>query len=218
MGHGCQDGDALMSAANRYWETRYKSGGDSGLGSQGRLLDFKLEFLNGFMEANDIDEVIDFGSGDGSVAMDLQCRYYTGFDPSMTAVKKCRDLMPDQTSKRFFLLGCYAMERADLALSLDVIFHLVDDHEFHEHMAKLFFAGRRFVIIYSSNNDDNQGMAPHVKHRTFTDWVEKNRPDWILSQHIANRFSWYNGDPDGSFSDFFVFKLSSEKQDWRRNR
>ena len=50
----------------QYWETRYRTGGDSGAGSYGRLAKFKAESINGFVRENGIHSVIEWGCGDGS--------------------------------------------------------------------------------------------------------------------------------------------------------
>jgi hypothetical protein len=47
-------------------------------------------------------------------------------------------------------------------------------------MRLLFAAARRFVVIYSSN-EDQPGVATHVVHREFTRWVEQNATNWRLA-------------------------------------
>ena len=42
---------------------------------------------------------------------------------------------------------------ADLALSLDVIYHLTEDTVFEAYMRHLFAAGSRFVIIYATDRE-----------------------------------------------------------------
>ena len=43
----------------------------------------------------------------------------------------------------------------------------------------------------------------HVRHRCFTRWVEAQRPDFRLVQHVPNPHPYRAG--AGSFADFFVF-------------
>ena len=50
----------------QYWRDRYRSGGNSGAGSYGRLADFKAEIVNAFVREHDVASVIEFGSGDGA--------------------------------------------------------------------------------------------------------------------------------------------------------
>jgi hypothetical protein len=95
----------------------------------------------------------------------------------------------------------YSLFRADLVLSLDVIYHLIEDHIFETYMKHLFSASRKYVIIYSSDTDKNPfGIAPHCKNRKFTKWIETNLPDWKLIKKIKNRY------PNESYSDFFIYK------------
>ena len=93
----------------------------------------------------------------------------------------------------------------DLALSLDVVYHLVEDAVFERHMRQLFSLSNRFVIVYSTNHDEDVRDA-HVRHRRFTDWVLENLPDWIQISHVANRYPFDPTDPDNtSNADFFIF-------------
>jgi hypothetical protein len=94
---------------------------------------------------------------------------------------------------------------ADLSLSLDVIYHLVEDSVFDAYMRRLFSFAWRFVIIYSSNMD-RDWPSKHVRHREFTRWVENNRPEWCLLSVIKNPYPF---DPSNqeqtSFADFYLF-------------
>jgi hypothetical protein len=97
---------------------------------------------------------------------------------------------------------------ADLSLSLDVIYHLVEDRVFHAHMEQLFAAGRKFVVIYASNFDRHD--ARHVRHRKFTKWVEANRPEFVLIDAVKNPYPWDPANSDEtSFADFFVYERSA---------
>ena len=70
---------------------------------------------------------------------------------------------------------------ADLALSLDVIYHLTEDTVFEAYMRHLFGAGSRFVIIYATDREI-PGTAPHVRHRQFTSWAQTHCADWRLTE------------------------------------
>ena len=168
-----------------YWEKRYAAGGGSGMGSCGRAAHYKAKVLNDFTESRDIASVIEFGSGDGNQLQLAHYRSYLGFDVSPTAVEHCRELFRGDPSRTFALLDEYHGERADAALSIDVIFHLVEDEIFKRHMTTLFHAGERFVIIYSSNTENNFGYdGTHVRRRRFTGWVEANAGDFILAAKV----------------------------------
>jgi hypothetical protein len=188
-----------------YWSQRYRSGGNSGAGSYGRLAEFKADIINAFVQAHGINSVIEFGCGDGAQLQLARYPAYIGFDIADEAVAMCRAIATNDKTKAFRNVSQYKHERADLALSLEVIFHLVEDHVFHEYMRRLFFSADRYVIIYSSNYDGDW-PAPHVKHRKFTDWIEKYHSDFVLVQEIPNRY------PNESFAGFYIFeKLPSRK-------
>jgi len=189
-----------------YWERRYAKGGNSGIGSYGRLAKFKAEFLNDFVEKNKIHSVLEFGCGDGSQLKLAQYPSYTGVDVSSKAIDICRALFATDLSKRFFHTDALDLAAtADLALSLDVVYHLVEDSVFENYMCRLFDSARRFVILYSSNFDDPVSVE-HVRHRCFTSWVEQNRPRWYVASMMSNIYPYRADSPgDTSAADFYVF-------------
>jgi len=189
-----------------HWENRYSRGGNSGKGSQGKLLDFKAMVINDYIRKYGIKSVIDLGCGDGALAYQLQCRVYLGYDVSQAAVNMCKAANKRGSGKYFFLYEAYCGEVGDLALSCDVIYHLVEDQVFEDYMATLFGAANDHIIIYSSNNENNAGVSQHVRHRLFTKWVKNNRPDWELVGYRENNFSFYKGNPNGSYSDFYFYR------------
>ena len=93
----------------------------------------------------------------------------------------------------------------DLAMSIDVIFHLVEDSVFAAHLDALFAHARRFVLIYASNVD-LAWPAAHVRHRRFSDRVASAYPEWRLQLHLPNPYPFDPSRPDDtSFADFFVY-------------
>lgn len=190
-----------------YWEARYREGGDSGAGSYGRLALFKAQFLNEFVRRRNIRSVLEFGCGDGAQLMLADYPSYTGIDVSRTILAAVRDKFRDRPEMRFLHASDYSPERkAELVLSLDVIYHLVENEVFNAYMQRLFDASLRYVIIYSSN--DSRGFVnPHVRHRKFTRWVERNRRDFTLVNHQLNPYPEDPADPGNtSFADFYVFE------------
>jgi len=197
---------ARFRGSGAYWENRYRRGGNSGRGSYGELAAFKAEVLNAFVREHEVESVLELGCGDGNQLRLAVYPRYLGFDVSETAVASCRRLFADDGTKSFAVVVSYAGEQVDLALSLDVIYHLVEDDVFEAHMRTLFAAARRFVIVYSSDVDDRSRSRPHVRHREFTRWVAQHEPSWFLEERVANR---YPGDPSahqGSAADFYVFR------------
>jgi SAM-dependent methyltransferase len=193
-----------------YWEQRYQSGVSSGAGSYGRLAAFKAEVLNGFVDQYQISSVIEYGSGDGAQLKLARYPSYTGVDISAKAVEMCRAIFANDPSKRFLQADeVTAGMRAALSLSLDVVYHLVEDSIFDAYMQRLFQSAERFVIVYSSNMESDW-PTKHVRHRQFTDWVAQNEPQWWLHSTVRNIYPW---DPEDtqqtSFADFYIFTRCS---------
>jgi hypothetical protein len=189
-----------------YWENRYRSGGNSGAGSYNRLAAFKAEVLNDFVASNSIGDVIEFGVGDGAQLRLANYPSYIGVDVSETVVKATRArFSADQSVEILHTSEVPAQYRADLALSLDVIYHLVEDETFDGYMRQLFAAASKHVIVYASDFDSDW-PNPHVRHRKFTRWVESNQPDFALTKTIENRYPYSGKDPDNtSFANFYIF-------------
>ena len=197
----------LSSAA--YWEARYGGGGTSGSGSRGRLLTCKAALVNGLIADNAIRSVLDLGCGDGELAALLAAPAYVGLDVSPTAVARCAARFAGRPHMRFLTVDRAAeAPQAELTLSLDVMFHLVEDAAFATHLALLFGRTHRFVLIYSSNAE--QGWpSPHVRHRRFTETVATTQPDWRLLAHLPNPYPFDPARPDEtSFADFFLYGRS----------
>ena len=191
----------------KYWDDRYAAGGDSGAGSLGKFGEFKAEVLNDFVRRHGIQTVIEFGCGDGRQLALAHYPRYVGFDVSTQAVNLCRDRFMGDDSKAFYEVREYSDQRADLTLSLDVIYHLVEDEVFESYMRRLFDASTRWVIVYASDQEDtDRAEAAHVRHRKFTRWVEANRPGWVLRETIPNRYPYTGDFRLGSFSEFFIFE------------
>lgn len=196
--------------SERYWEERYSSGGNSGVGSYDKFATFKAEVINAFVEENRIASVIEFGCGDGNQLSLANYPAYTGFDVSETIISQCREKFILDKSKLFKLTEEYNEDKADLSLSLDVIYHLVEDEVFEIYMRNLFDSSLRFVIIYSSNYDSDQGYrGTHVRHRKFTRWIEENLPTWNLIEHIPNKYPYQGNYKKGSFADFYFYQSGS---------
>lgn len=196
----------------RYWEQRYSNGGTSGAGSYNQLAAFKAEVINAFVEKQRIGSVIEFGCGDGNQLALARYPRYLGVDVSGTAVDLCRRRFSSDSSKTFTRVDAFTDEKADLALSLDVIYHLVEDPVFDLYMRRLFSASDRFVIVYSSNDEllNEKCGGHHVKHRRFSDWIEANAAGWTLRKHLPNRYPYLESDPDGtSLADFYFFEKTA---------
>jgi hypothetical protein len=194
-----------------YWEQRYQAGGNSGGGSYNRLAEFKAEVLNAFLKQHPIKMAMEFGCGDGNQLTLLHYPNYIGLDVSKTVIGQCIARFKADQTKSFFLYDSFAfldrarIFQADLTLSLDVLFHLVEDEVFEAYMRHLFAASTKYVIIYATNQDQTRYF--HVKHRSFTNWVAQHQPAWKLIEQTPNRFPHDPKDPvNTSDAGFFVFQ------------
>lgn len=190
-----------------FWENVYREGGTSGPGSYGRLAEFKAEILNEFVRTRDIRTVIEFGCGDGSQLRLAMYPEYVGVDVATGSVYGCTARFAQDSTKRFYLADTLPKDLGplDLALSLDVIYHLVEDSVFDAYMRRLFSVPERYVVIYSSNYDALT-PASHVRHRKFTAWIAKNARDWQQEGFVPNRFPFDPKDPEEtSHADFYFF-------------
>lgn len=109
--------------------------------------------------------MIEFGCGDGQQLRTLHIPHYVGVDVSPIVLSTCRKEFGDDPSKVFVLLDDYADQHAELSMSVDVIFHLMEVNTYDDYLARLFAAGTRFVIIYSTSTDLADTGVSHVRHR-----------------------------------------------------
>jgi hypothetical protein len=104
-------------------------------------------------------------------------------------------------------------ETFDLSISLDVIYHLIEDDVYHRYMTQLFAASREWVVIFAGNFDQAEAdirapmsTADHVHHRRFSDWIQAYAVNWALVDHRENPYPWVAIDPSRtSFADFYVY-------------
>ena len=182
------------------------AGGNSGVGSYGKFAEYKADVINTFVTESRTQSVIEYGCGDGAQLTLAQYPEYIGFDVSGDALSRCKNRFESDPSKRFALISEYAGERADLTLSLDVVYHLVEDTLYDTYMRRLFGSADRYVIVYSSNYDESRDLTvPHIRHRNFVEWVSHNYPDWNLLRHVPNKYPYKGDASEGSFADFYVF-------------
>lgn len=193
-------------SSSRYWQRRYERGETSGAGSYGRYAEYKAEVLNRFVAANRIVRVAEFGCGDGNQLKAFRFAHYVGIDISPAAVDRCRAMYRHDRTKRFLVhtgadaVAAIRQFAPELMLSLDVIYHLVEDEVFEEHISNLFGLSSRYVIVYSTNFDKRYDF-PHQVDRKFTDYVERKIDGWRLVDVLANS---HKGSE--TQSDFYVYE------------
>jgi SAM-dependent methyltransferase len=194
--------------SNQFWERHYAVGGSSGPGSRGSLADAKAEVVNRIIESRNVESVVEFGCGDGYQLGLLRPPRYIGVDVSASAIEMCRKIFRADESKRFIVqdrdkrAGRDEVLKAEMALSMDVIYHLVDQDGFERYMTDLFNAAQRLVLIYSTDEVNWRSEPEYTCHRPFSNWVSAHATGWRLSQTIANPY------PDLSRCSFFLYERS----------
>lgn len=200
---------AVFTSSGVYWENRYQQGGNSGAGSYDHFAEFKAEILNEFISEHNVNSVIELGCGDGNQLNLLNIDNYIGFDVSEKALDLCKNIFINDDTKEFRNMESFDNDKAELSLSLDVIYHLVEDNTFENYMKTLFKASDKFVIIYSSNTDRNEHDDPHVRHRKFTNWVSEHIVDFELIKQIPNRYPYDGDHTKTSFADFYIYQRAN---------
>ena len=199
-----------FKSSSTYWEKRYCDGYTSGTGSYNKLAEYKAKVINDFIKEKEIHSIIDFGFGDGNQLsyFNLDNVRYSGYDVSEKALNICRDKYQYRDNMTFDLIKNYDRKTAELVMSLDVIYHLVEDRVFDDYMKKLFYASLKYVIIYSSNDEHVQTWTPtHVKHRRFSDWIEANAKEFRLIYHENNQYPYDDNDQENTtFAEFYIYE------------
>lgn len=199
--------------SQKYWENRYKKGGNSGGGSYNKLAQFKADILNNFIKTNyeEINYIIDYGVGDGNQLkyLNIDNIKYLGIDVSKTVINKCINEFSKDNNKSFLLYNNNILKniKGDLVLSCDVLYHLIEDNIFYNYINNMFNISNKFVIIYAK--DENFNKTKHVKFRKFTDYINNNYINWKLINHIPNKYPETDNNHnvhEVSPSDFYIYK------------
>ena len=203
---------ATFPGSRDYWEQNYANGGNSGEGSYGVYAEFKAEVLNKFVAEHQVQSVIEFGCGDGNQLSLATYPTYIGLDVSTTAIQLCMNRFQGDKTKSFYLydpdrfVDNARLFHADIALSMEVIFHLIEDEVFDQYMRFLSAAADRYLIIFSSNTDETPVLeAAHYKNRKFSTWIDAHLPDWTLLETVPNRYPYDPKTKTGFTSQFYIY-------------
>jgi SAM-dependent methyltransferase len=192
-----------MFNSKSYWENRYKSGGNSGVGSYGVLCQFKADIINGLIERYNLKTGLEMGCGDGNQLKEFNFKTYTGLDVSETTIMNCKSLYNSDKTKDFYMYNDITTlkdKRFDCTLSLDVIYHLIENIVFEDYIDNLFNFSDNIVIIYSfGSNAEGLELPTHVVYRPM-DIITQKFPQWELIENIKNKH------PDISYAEFYIYK------------
>ena len=189
-----------MNNTYEIWETRYKNKGNSGNGSYNQLANFKAEIINSFIKNNNITKIIELGSGDGNQCNLFDIENYLGLDISPTIIERCQNMFKNKKNFKFDIYNKNYVNtnKFDLSLSLDVIYHILEDDEYKRYMYDLFNFSNKFVIIYSNNYEGHK--VGHMYTKVFTNDVSNWFPEWKLNRIIKQRY------PESSSADFYIYE------------
>lgn len=203
-----------MKNTPEYWDDRYRTGVGAGNGSRGRLYEFKLNTVQNIVDDFGIESVVDVGCGDGTQMMSLRVKKYTGLDISPTAIDIASRL--SGKGRNYFIMNEDSTAKgkiADMAVSLDVVFHLPDD-QYQAHIDLLFRLAKRYVLIYAPNHSgEGIRLASHMHFHEFVpDIKEKFGLDPIL--RIEQPYP-VEGAPanNTSYCEFYLFDMKQEPRE-----
>ena len=143
-------------SSNRYWNKRYKNGGNSGIGSYGKIAEYKATIVNNIINKYNIRRLLDFGCGDGNQLKYIKADQYLGIDISSKAIELCIENYAIDNTKSFLLYEPNNSKNqrkireynADLCLSLDILLHLVEENVYRDYMRDLLTFSNKNCIIF----------------------------------------------------------------------
>ena len=182
------------------WESRYNNGGNSGNGTYNELYIFKRDIINDIINKYNIKNIIDFGCGDGNQIKEFNINKYVGIDIALSAINICKMKYKDDNTKSFFTYNEInnIKSQYDLSISLDVLYHILEEDLFIDYLKKIFNFSSKYILIYSSNYDGH--TEGHMHTRKFTNYVEKLFPNWVLNIKIKQIH------PKKSSADFYLYE------------
>jgi hypothetical protein len=179
------------------WRNRYSNDEFSGLGSRGDLLKFKVDFINEFIEEEEVKSILDFGYGDLHVALQLDIDEYRGidiFDPK-------DDHGLTLINSRF---DEYDGPSSDVVLCLDVLYHILEDEQdyMRRSLDKMIEKADKFLIIYAQDSTNTGRFdREYTAHLYNSKWLQ------YMQEQTNFELTYQQDEPfDGSSAQFFVFE------------
>ena len=146
------------TSEKNYWDSWYDSSTNSGPGSQGKLQEFKINYLNKLFKQFEIKTVLDFGCGDGSLALGLHCQSYFGIDIAINAIKLCKKRVNRQgfsfECENFFnytpsIIKNKFPSGLDCCICIDTLYHIFTEQALSETLKSLFSTEAKIVVLYT---------------------------------------------------------------------
>ena len=197
----------------KYWDNRYSTAVGAGAGSRGRLYEFKLRTVQRIVDEYKVGSVVDLGCGDGRQLKDLKVKKYRGLDISPKAI----DLASEHAGKgRTYAIlnedSAADGNIADMAISLDVLFHLPKG-QYEAHLDELFRFAEKYVLIYAPNETGKD--KPLRGHMFFSEFVKDVKARFGVEpiEVIKNEFPVVGKNPTAntSYCNFYLFEVKKAK-------
>lgn len=164
-----------MYFERNFWNRQYTEGRGSGPGSKGEMLQYKIDFLNKFIDKHSIKTMTDFGCGDGKLMSKLKIEddKYMGIDISEKAIDLCKIFRPKSHFKccPFPELNTIGAFVRDISICIDVLFHIIDIEELKLALTQIFDLSERYVVLYTMNTPRDRDRE-HVKSRCISEIIE----------------------------------------------
>lgn len=180
------------------WKKRPNFSGD---GSRGKLATFKADFVNNFIEENNIESIIDFGCGDLQNAKLLKVKEYLGIDIVHHAHP------PDILAKQFNTIVSRfdefsADKKADLCLCMDVLYHILEDEQeyLEKTLNKIIECSKKYFIIYAQDSYQDDSVLQYRGHLHNSPWrqiLETKNVELIREQEKCE---------PGTSARFFIYQ------------
>jgi len=164
-----------------YWNERYKTGRDSGVGSYGAEVERKIELLrdlvNGCYPA--AKTILDVGCGDFNLGSKLlpylsKDIEYLGLDLSQEIVdRNTKEYGTDKIKfKKIDEVGVFD-DRADVVICMDVLFHIIDQGEYNKMLDTLSKSYDQYLVVSQMGGIEKVAeWAPHVRPRRLKAWSQ----------------------------------------------
>jgi len=202
------------TSSHQYWADRYLHTNFQNSSGNGRLkfrLSYKAKMLNKIFKTYEITKVADFGCGDGLLASKLKITKYYGIEINSEIVDNLKNKFLGKNEFEFSTkFESQWRNKIDASISVDVIFHLIEEDVYQKYMNELFFADAKYVVIRAYNHkSQGTGRNSHILHREFLNTIKKYFPNYnLVNVSSPRRRHIYLSDSDKN--QFFVFKKSKQ--------
>ncbi len=147
-----------------YWNQRYSNGHGSGAGSQGPMMQRKVDILSNLPDLHVVTEI---GCGDFNFGRHLMDQIpkasYDGYDIAPAILDRNRESY-ELPRIRFHDMD-YRLDWCDLLICVDVLFHIIEDEEYQRMLDTINKTKWKYLAITAYEYDGPSDR--HVRIRKF---------------------------------------------------